>query len=88
MDVKVFTLADTALLPAAPGTCPECAVAHDPELPHDLGSLFYQYKFRQANGRWPTQEDAFAHVSPGVRAAWERLQARVTGGRRENGYGA
>lgn len=27
------------------GTCPMCAVAHDPALPHNRDSLAYQYKF-------------------------------------------
>ena len=35
-----------SLLPAAPGTCPECAVAHPPELPHNQKSLFYQTNAR------------------------------------------
>jgi len=44
------------LMPAAPGTCPECAVDHPPELPHNQQSLFYQYKFYNDHGRWPTWE--------------------------------
>lgn len=49
------------LLPAARGTCPECSVKHGPEIPHNKQSLFYQYKFYNENGRWPTWEDAMAH---------------------------
>lgn len=41
-----------------PGTCPECAVAHAPDQPHNRDSLCYQYKFYDAHGRWPTWEDA------------------------------
>ena len=43
------------------GTCPECAVKHDPEQPHNRDSLTYQYKFYDQHGRWPTWADAMAH---------------------------
>lgn len=33
------------------GTCPECAVPHDPEQPHNRDSLAYQYKFYDQHGR-------------------------------------
>ena len=36
------------------GTCPECAVRHDPDQPHNRDSLVYQYKFYDQYGRWPT----------------------------------
>ena len=36
------------------GTCPECAVKHDPEQPHNRDSLTYQYKFYDQHGHWPT----------------------------------
>ena len=29
------------------GTCPECAVKHTPDQPHNRDSLFYQYHFCQ-----------------------------------------
>lgn len=65
------------LMPAREGTCPECAVTHNPELPHNADSLFYQMQFHAAHGRWPTWSDALAHCSPQMRAAWEReLRAR------------
>lgn len=50
-----------------PGTCPECAVKHDPRLPHNRDSLAYQYKFYDKNGRWPTWVDAMAHCSEDVK---------------------
>jgi hypothetical protein len=53
-----------------PGTCPECAVAHDPQQPHDWQSLAYQYKYYDRHGRWPTWADAMAHCSPEVKALW------------------
>ena len=59
-----------SLLPAAPGTCPECAVVHPPEEPHDQQSLFYQYKFYNDHGRWPTWEDAMRHCSEEAKTLW------------------
>jgi len=52
------------------GQCPECAVVHDAEQPHNQQSLFYQYSFREKHGRWPTWADAMAHCSPEVKAFW------------------
>ena len=52
------------------GTCPECAVKHDPEQPHNRDSLAYQYKFYDQHGRWPTWEDAMAHCTDEVKAYW------------------
>lgn len=59
-----------SLLPAAPGTCPECAVAHPPELPHNQKSLFYQTKFYIDHNRYPTWEDAMGHCSEEMKAVW------------------
>ena len=53
-----------------PGTCPECAVAHDPDMPHNRDSLAYQYKFYDQYGRWPTWKDAMAHCSEEMKEAW------------------
>lgn len=75
--MKVVKKEFTGMLPAAPGTCPECATAHDPQLPHNERSLFWMYRFYQANGRWPTRDDAFAHVSPEIRQAWETAEAEL-----------
>lgn len=54
------------------GKCPECAVKHEPDQPHNAQSLAYQYDFRARHGRWPTWADAIAHCSPEVQAAWKR----------------
>lgn len=62
---------DFTLLPAAPGTCPECAVQHEPDQPHNQQSLFYRMKFYQVTGRLPTWADALAHCTPEVRERWE-----------------
>lgn len=59
-----------SLLPAAPGKCPECAVKHNPEEPHNQASLFYQYSFYNEHGQWPTWGDAMAHCSPEIKASW------------------
>lgn len=48
------------LLPPPPGTCPICAVKHDPTWPHNAQSLYYQYRFYGIRGRWPTWADAAA----------------------------
>ena len=63
-------LSPFTLMPAKPGTCPECATAHDPKRPHDRGSLYYRYHFYNEHGRWPTWEDAMAHCTDEVRRAW------------------
>lgn len=61
---------DMVLLPAKPGTCPQCAVNHPAEFPHDKQSLFYQMKFRQENERFPTWEDAMVHCSDDMKKVW------------------
>lgn len=61
-----------SLFPAAPGTCPECAVKHSPEMPHNQQSLFWQYKFYNEHGRWPTWEDAMAHCSDEMKEFWRQ----------------
>lgn len=58
------------LLPGPPDKCPECAVDHKPESPHDQQSLYYQYKFFYANGRWPDWADAMAHCTQETKDIW------------------
>ena len=53
------------------GTCPECAVAHDPALPHNQQSMAYQYHFYDQHGRWPTWADAMAHCSEEMKEQWK-----------------
>ena len=67
-----------ALLPPAEGVCQECATEHEPELPHNQQSLFYQYKFYNDHGRWPTWEDAMAHCSEEMKEFW-RTELRKRG---------
>lgn len=54
------------------GTCPECAVKHDPSMPHNQQSLAYQYHFYDVHGRWPTWEDAMAHCTEEVQEEWKK----------------
>lgn len=65
-------LAPFKLLNRVPeGTCPECAVKHDPAQPHNQQSLAYQYKFYDQHGRWPTWTDALAHCAHEVQEQWK-----------------
>ena len=75
------------LMPAKPGTCPECAVAHDPTYPHNQQSLYYQYHFYADRNRWPTWEDAMAHCTEEMKKFWieELAKNGVSVQRRENG---
>lgn len=50
----------TMLRKTPDGTCPMCAVKHEPEMPHDCHSLTYQYNFFDEHGRFPTWADAMA----------------------------
>ncbi|EHM3440590.1 hypothetical protein MKU92_000055 [Salmonella enterica] len=65
------------ILPAPHDTCPECATAHEPELPHNAQSIYYQYAFYGREGRWPTWTDAMAHCPQHIRELWiQELTAR------------
>lgn len=64
-NLKMFILP-----PAADGMCPECAVKHDSNLPHNQRSIFYQYKFFAEFGRWPTWKDAIAHCTDDIKTLW------------------
>ena len=56
-----------ALLPPKPGTCPECGDCHDARDPHNRESIYYQMRFNQRNGRFPTWADAMAHCDDGTK---------------------
>lgn len=72
MHIKTIDLAkEGKLLPCRPDVCPECAVKHEPEMPHDQQSLYYQYKFYHENGHWPTWENALEHCPKEVQDAWK-----------------
>lgn len=61
------------LMPPAAGTCPVCATAHEPELPHNAQSLYYQMRFNGVHGRWPTWADAVSHCVPRMQETWKDL---------------
>ena len=60
------------VLPPAPDKCQICAVKHEPEIPHNAQSLYYQMTFNGMVGRAPTWADAMAHCSEEMKAAWKR----------------
>jgi len=60
-------------IPATPGMCMTCGTEHEPELPHNRQSLFYQYKFYDKYGRWPTWNDAMEHCSDEIKALWKEV---------------
>jgi hypothetical protein len=64
------------LMPAPPGACSQCAVDHEPDQPHNQGSLFYQYAFNAEHGRWPTWADAMAHCTERVQECWKQRLAQ------------
>ena len=70
--IKGKHLGSLNLMPPPEDTCPECAVNHEPELPHNQQSMFYQYKFYNEHGRWPSWEDAMAHCSDDMKELWRR----------------
>lgn len=75
-NVKVFSMAlEGQLLPPAADVCQKCATKHEPELPHNQQSLFWQCWFyrQNAGARWPTWADAMAHCTPEMRETWTKL---------------
>jgi len=78
--IKGKHLGGFSLMPAKQGTCQECAVDHAPEQPHNQQSLFYQYKFYNENGRWPTWADALLHCPEDIKQLWtkELLERGIT----------
>ena len=60
------------MLPPAPGCCQWCAVKHEPHMPHNQQSLYWQMKFQAINGRAPTWTDAMAHCSDEMKAHWRK----------------
>ncbi|WP_062117718.1 hypothetical protein [Sphingobium sp. MI1205] len=72
------------LLPPGPGRCTECGTVHEPELPHNAQSLYYQAAFHMQHGRTATWLDAMEHCSDAMKALWteklEELGVKVRGG--------
>lgn len=65
------------LLPPAPGSCRECAREHEPHLPHDKNSLYYQVKFYEEKGRYPTWADALSHCDEDMKTRWRESMLRT-----------
>ncbi len=68
--IKEIPFESVVILPPKPGVCPICAVDHEPDQPHNRDSLYYQMKFRQQHGRFPTWADAMAHCDEHVKQLW------------------
>lgn len=64
------------LLPPKEGTCPVCAWDHPDHQPHNIESMYYQYRFYGVRGRWPTWADAMAHCSEEVKEVWRMVLER------------
>lgn len=73
--VKHPHLGPWKILKTPDGTCPECAIKHDPSAPHNQQSLAYQYDFYGKHGRWPTWSDAMAHCTDEVKQLWIKALA-------------
>lgn len=82
-EMREVEVGQFTLLPPRPGTCPTCARAHAPNLPHDQQSLYYQHRFFAEHGYWPTWEDAAAHCDERTRTLWMEALANVTADREE-----
>lgn len=74
---KIIDAGPMTLLPPAPGVCQVCARDHEPEIPHDKTSLYYQTKFYMKTGRVPTWDDAMAHCTEEVKRTWKESMERV-----------
>ncbi len=66
MDIEVKKL---SIFPPAPNKCQQCAVEHDPEMPHDATSLYYGFWFTKNHGRSPTWNDAMDHCPENIKEA-------------------
>lgn len=67
---KTNHLSPFKLMPPKSGTCEICATKHDPAQPHNRNSLYYQYRFYDEHGRWPTWKDAMEHCTDDVKESW------------------
>lgn len=70
IEIQEVPASELMLLPPRPDVCQECARYHDPKLPHDKQSLYYQMKFQLEHGRGATWADAMAHCSDEIKALW------------------
>lgn len=68
--IKTETV-DFKIMPPPPGTCAVCGFKHEPALPHNAQSMYYQYRFKGEHGRWPTWADAVAHTTSEMQTLWK-----------------
>ncbi len=61
------------LLPAATGTCAQCATEHGPDDPHNFQSIFWGMRFKMAHGRDPTHADCVAHLPASIQEAYRKI---------------
>lgn len=59
---KSITFGKMALLPPANDKCQACAADHPGNQIHNLGSVYYQVRFKGRHGREPTWFDCAAHL--------------------------
>lgn len=69
------------IAPPRPGVCKLCALPHPPGQPHNPNSLYYQIRFRQIHGRFPTWTDAAQHCGKGAQSGG-REGSQLEGSRR------
>lgn len=74
-DIKVVPASGMMLLPPAPHLCQICATEHEPHLPHNAQSIFYQMKFKMDHGREATWSDALAHCDREMKIFWKQQLA-------------
>ena len=66
----IETHGTVTLMPPHKGLCQTCGSDHEPELPHNAHSMYYQVAFKMQNGRAPDWRDALEHCSSEMRATW------------------
>lgn len=74
--LNVVPKSNWALLKPGFDKCQECGTEHIPELPHNWQSLYYQMKFYQEHGRFPTWEDAMSHCDEDIKQRWTEEMAK------------
>lgn len=74
---KLNTKNSAWLMPAAKGTCEQCATKHDVLQPHNAQSMFYKYYFYNQHNRWPDWRDAMSHCSDLIKDHWRKELTRL-----------
>lgn len=71
--IREYGIDSLQILPPRKGACPICAATHEPMLPHNRNSYYYQMRFRQEHGHLPTWEDAMEHCTDEMKAEWRNF---------------